>query len=144
MLLPLLQGKMWPYLTFLFALALMAKGQEGSGIFIHNYTTSTFSKPLPPLTVQDLDGLTGQPQPAILPPLLVSTRNGLLRGMTLRAADNKTVSAFLGVPFARPPIGDLRFRPPRHQECRTDCHGRFFDDLVREGNQPGAYVRLHA
>ena len=42
--------------------------------------------------------------PTVLAPLLVSTRNGLLRGMSLKTSNRqKTVSAFLGVPFARPP-----------------------------------------
>ena len=42
--------------------------------------------------------------PTVLAPLLVSTRNGLLRGMSLKTSNRqKTVSAFLGIPFARPP-----------------------------------------
>ncbi len=42
--------------------------------------------------------------PTVLAPLLVSTRFGLLRGMSLKTSKrHKTVSAFLGVPFARPP-----------------------------------------
>jgi len=42
-------------------------------------------------------------------PLRVETAEGPLRGKT---ADG--VRAFLGIPFAAPPIGDLRWRhPPR-------------------------------
>ena len=42
--------------------------------------------------------------PTVLAPLLVSTRFGLLRGMSLKTSNrHKTVSAFLGVPFAKPP-----------------------------------------
>lgn len=42
--------------------------------------------------------------PTVLAPLLVSTRLGMLRGMSLKTSnERKTVSAFLGIPFARPP-----------------------------------------
>ena len=49
------------------------------------------------------------------PPLIVSTLNGLLRGLTLptTSENNRSVSAFLGIPYAQPPIGDLRFKPPQ-------------------------------
>merc|ERR1739848_506381 len=46
------------------------------------------------------------------PPLIVSTKHGLLRGLTLpTVSDNRSVSAFLGISYAKPPIGDLRFQP---------------------------------
>ena len=49
------------------------------------------------------------------PPLIVSTLNGLLRGLTLptTSENNRSVSAFLGIPYAQPPIGDFRFKPPQ-------------------------------
>ncbi len=50
--------------------------------------------------------------PTVLAPLLVSTRFGLLRGMSLKTSKrHKTVSAFLGVPFARPP-GQIHLNYP--------------------------------
>ncbi|OQV24116.1 Acetylcholinesterase [Hypsibius exemplaris] len=46
-------------------------------------------------------------------PLLVMTTKGHVRGFTTTTAHGKTVDAFFGIPFARPPVGDLRFRRPR-------------------------------
>ena len=40
--------------------------------------------------------------------LKVHTNQGIIQGTHL----NNEVSAFLGVPYAQPPVGDLRFRPP--------------------------------
>jgi len=41
---------------------------------------------------------------------IVSTQNGTLQGFHLSAFNE---DVFLGVPFAAPPIGDLRFRRPK-------------------------------
>jgi len=55
--------------------------------------------PILAMTVENEDVV-----PTVLAPLLVSTRLGLLRGMSLKTSNSrKTVSAFLGIPFARPP-----------------------------------------
>ncbi|XP_035225683.1 acetylcholinesterase-like, partial [Stegodyphus dumicola] len=43
---------------------------------------------------------------------VVKTKNGLVRGTTVEFQKAK-VQAFLGVPFAEPPLGQLRFRKPR-------------------------------
>ncbi|XP_063224171.1 esterase FE4-like [Bacillus rossius redtenbacheri] len=43
---------------------------------------------------------------------LVRVSEGLVRGTTLSTRLNATVYSFLGVPYARPPVGDLRFRDP--------------------------------
>ncbi|XP_066289216.1 fatty acyl-CoA hydrolase precursor, medium chain-like [Branchiostoma lanceolatum] len=54
------------------------------------------------------DGCASEPTP------VVSTPSGQVRG-TVRSApaiSNKPVFTFLGIPFAAPPVGDLRFRPP--------------------------------
>ena len=40
---------------------------------------------------------------------LVSTENGVIRGKFVEASEDRTVAAFLGVPYARAPIGDLRW-----------------------------------
>lgn len=41
----------------------------------------------------------------------VETSSGAVQGHA--AADNSSVSAYLGIPFAEPPVGDLRFAPPQ-------------------------------
>ncbi|KAJ2943978.1 hypothetical protein O0L34_g8300 [Tuta absoluta] len=46
-------------------------------------------------------------------PLVVRTRKGRVRGITLTAATGKKVDAWFGIPYAQKPIGDLRFRHPR-------------------------------
>lgn len=42
--------------------------------------------------------------------VLVSTKFGDIRGTTRLSRNGKKFDAFLGVPYAEPPIGDLRFQ----------------------------------
>uniref|UniRef100_A0A0C9Q3U1 Carboxylic ester hydrolase n=2 Tax=Fopius arisanus TaxID=64838 RepID=A0A0C9Q3U1_9HYME len=44
---------------------------------------------------------------------IVHTQFGTIRGKWLRSARNVAVAAYLGVPYAEPPIGSLRFENPR-------------------------------
>lgn len=44
------------------------------------------------------------------PELTVTTRAGSLRGIRLPTPDRSHVTAFLGIPFAEPPLGKKRFR----------------------------------
>ena len=41
---------------------------------------------------------------------VVSTKSGRIRGKILKLADDKEVAAFLGIFFAEPPVGQLRFK----------------------------------
>ncbi|XP_019633047.1 PREDICTED: cholinesterase 2-like isoform X1 [Branchiostoma belcheri] len=50
----------------------------------------------------------------------VSTTLGPIRGFSTALGDGTVLNTFLGVPFAAPPTGDLRFRPPQPQEPWTD------------------------
>ncbi|KAG5335467.1 ESTF Esterase, partial [Acromyrmex heyeri] len=45
--------------------------------------------------------------------LLVNTKWGLFRGKWSRTIRDRSVANFLGIPYALPPIGDLRFRSPQ-------------------------------
>lgn len=45
-------------------------------------------------------------------PLVIKTVNGKVRGITLQSSTNKNVNAWYGIPFAKPPIGNLRFQRP--------------------------------
>ncbi|XP_037068517.1 LOW QUALITY PROTEIN: acylcarnitine hydrolase-like [Pollicipes pollicipes] len=44
---------------------------------------------------------------------VVRFEDGELRGFTLHSFDGRQYAAFKGIPYARPPVGDLRLRPPR-------------------------------
>jgi len=44
---------------------------------------------------------------------VVETEDGKLEGVTKKAPQGHMVDQFLGVPFAAPPIGENRFRPPQ-------------------------------
>ena len=45
--------------------------------------------------------------------VLVLTRLGPVRGTTLENKKGETIFAFRGVPYAQPPVGELRFRRSR-------------------------------
>ncbi|XP_063038734.1 LOW QUALITY PROTEIN: acetylcholinesterase-like [Melospiza melodia melodia] len=45
--------------------------------------------------------------------LLVSTSSGSVRGFHVAAGPSSLAAAFLGIPYAEPPVGPLRFAPPR-------------------------------
>lgn len=45
-------------------------------------------------------------------PLEIQTANGKIRGITLKSSTNKYVNAWYGIPFAKPPVGNLRFQRP--------------------------------
>ncbi|XP_037925135.1 acetylcholinesterase-like [Hermetia illucens] len=51
--------------------------------------------------------------------LVIQTDKGKIRGITLTAPTGKKVDAWLGIPYAQPPIGALRFRHPRPAERWT-------------------------
>ncbi|CAL2049913.1 unnamed protein product [Caenorhabditis brenneri] len=52
----------------------------------------------------------------LTPSKQVRTRNGLVEGFRIKIDDDREVDLFLGIPFAKPPVGDLRFKNPEHTE----------------------------
>ncbi|XP_071571350.1 acetylcholinesterase [Temnothorax nylanderi] len=56
--------------------------------------------------------VTGHPDD----PLVVHTRNGMIRGKSMVATTGKRVDTWFGIPYAQKPIGPLRFRHPRPVE----------------------------
>lgn len=42
--------------------------------------------------------------------LIVNTTQGLLRGREFKSRNGRTVAAFSGIQFAKPPLGRLRFQ----------------------------------
>lgn len=49
-------------------------------------------------------------------PLVVKITNGYVRGFPSQSVKNKTFYNFIGIPFAKPPTGSLRFKPPQPAE----------------------------
>ena len=49
----------------------------------------------------------------------VNTTSGLVRGKTIEVL-GKTVNQFLSIPYAEPPLGDLRFARPKPIEKPSD------------------------
>ncbi|XP_046994831.1 para-nitrobenzyl esterase-like [Schistocerca americana] len=45
--------------------------------------------------------------------VLVSVEQGILRGATATSVYNTTYTAFVGIPYAEPPVGELRFQDPK-------------------------------
>ena len=45
--------------------------------------------------------------------LVVETLKGKIRGMETKSTQGRPVSAWYGIPYAQPPVGNLRFRHPR-------------------------------
>ena len=66
--------------------------------------------------------------------LVVETNLGKIRGFETATPDNKKVSAWYGVPYARPPTGKLRFRHPRPAEP--------WSDILDTMNQPNSCVQM--
>lgn len=52
-------------------------------------------------------------QPGMADRPLVATKKGLVRGITQKLVTGKFVDAFLGIPFAEPPVKRYRFRHPQ-------------------------------
>ncbi|XP_073975537.1 carboxylic ester hydrolase-like [Rhodnius prolixus] len=48
--------------------------------------------------------------------LIVNTTQGQLRGREFKSRNGRKVAAFSGIPFAKPPLGQLRFQDPQPPE----------------------------
>ena len=60
------------------------------------------------------------------PPGIINTSSGAVRGH--KASMAPAVTAYLGIPYAQPPVRSLRFAPPqRYHPGRNDIFG---DNLV--------------
>ena len=68
----------------------------------------------------DRTGPANSSDPIEDPCLIVSTLSGRVRGMTSQAATGKQVDVWNSIPFAQPPIGDLRFRHPKPMDSWGD------------------------
>lgn len=48
--------------------------------------------------------------------VLVETDQGSLRGKRMKSRGGREYLAFIGIPYAKPPVGELRFQPPVEAE----------------------------
>lgn len=71
-------------------------------------------------------------------PTSVQTSSGLLTGFRSKAGHHHHVTQFLGVPYAQPPVGPLRFAPP--QPLHADAASQELD-ASRHG--PSCYQPAH-
>ena len=65
------------------------------------------------LLTEGLGSLTRVAAGIVSNDLIVETKLGKIQGFETATSDNKKVSAWYGVPYAQPPVGNLRFRHPR-------------------------------
>lgn len=62
------------------------------------------------LTLATTGGGGIAPAPGTRPAIQIDTPGGTIRGGRCRGADD--VDYFFSIPYAKPPVGDLRFAPP--------------------------------
>ncbi|XP_069701780.1 esterase E4-like isoform X2 [Periplaneta americana] len=61
---------------------------------------------------------------------VVQTKQGPVKGFTVTTYREQETLVFLGIPYAKPPVGDLRFKPPRPPD---PWNGTF--EAFEEGNE---------
>ncbi|KAL3283181.1 hypothetical protein HHI36_006333 [Cryptolaemus montrouzieri] len=67
-------------------------------------------------------------------PLVIQTKKGKVRGLTLTAATGKKIDAWMGIPYAQKPTGNLRFRHPRPVEA--------WEGILNATTQPNSCVQV--
>ena len=70
------------------------------------------------------------------PDLIVQTNLGKIQGFETATSNGKKVSAWYGVPFAQPPVGNLRFRHPRPADK--------WEGVKQTREQPNSCVQVRA
>lgn len=68
--------------------------------------------------------------------LLVNTTNGAVLGRYMKSDTGRTIRAFMGIPYAEPPVGNLRFRPPQSKKS-------WHPDILATQNEPPKCAQLH-
>ena len=81
-------------------------------------------------------------------PIITKTNTGRIQGFTKQVlGSGRRVEVFLGVPYAAPPVGDLRFAPPRpHAEWKGLRDGSIMPPACRQasgGSEDCLYLNLY-
>ncbi|XP_062541501.1 neuroligin-4, X-linked-like [Armigeres subalbatus] len=82
---------------------------------------------------------------------VVQVRQGRVQGVTAKLPNGKPYSYFKGIPYAKPPIGELRFRPPVPLErfdtpvlkCLIDRHDFIQPHVLSKSFVTGSEDALH-
>ncbi|KAE8736531.1 Carboxyl/Cholinesterase 66, partial [Frankliniella occidentalis] len=86
---------------------------------------------------------------------VVETRGGRISGKVLKSDGGRQYFAYLGVPYAKPPVGELRFKFPRRvkegewdgvRRCDTDppkCPQLTYPERHYEGDEDCLYLNLY-
>ncbi|VDM74328.1 unnamed protein product [Strongylus vulgaris] len=72
---------------------------------------------------------------ATRPSRQVQTQNGIVEGFRLDIGSGKEVDLFLGIPFASPPIGELRFKAGHSVMVYVHGGGYLIDSAVKYGDK---------
>ncbi|XP_049807722.1 juvenile hormone esterase-like [Schistocerca nitens] len=80
--------------------------------------------------------------------VLVTVQQGTLRGTTATGVYNTSYTAFRGIPFAEPPVGELRFQTPRPARCWSGVRDatRYGSDCVQQngaGSEDCLYLNVY-
>ena len=70
--------------------------------------------------------------------IIIETRNGSIRGSEMKSIQGKKIYAFRGIPYAKPPIGDRRFR--RSEPCDSWVGVRDGTKEARKSYQPNVLM----
>ena len=81
-------------------------------------------------------------------PIITKTNTGRIQGFTKQVlGSGRRVEVFLGVPYAAPPVGDLRFAPPKpHAEWKGLRDGSIMPPACRQasgGSEDCLYLNLY-
>ncbi|XP_069689677.1 acetylcholinesterase-like [Periplaneta americana] len=104
-------SKHLPLGVFLLLSSVMYAEAIGAGSKPHFNSSSSGSSPTPAPGSTSFGGVNTNNRDYHNDPLVIETQSGLVRGSS-RLVLGREVHIFTGIPFAKPPVGPLRFRRP--------------------------------
>jgi len=108
--------------------------KEQTGIFVETKKMQTFlTLCCLVIVLTDVPSLANAAR-AIGDDLVVKTNKGKIQGFETATSDGKKVSAWYGIPYAQPPVGNLRFRHPRDMES--------WEGIKKTHEQPNSCVQV--
>ncbi|KAK7872816.1 hypothetical protein R5R35_006695 [Gryllus longicercus] len=84
---------------------------------------------------------------------VIETTEGKVRGSVLLSRNGRTIYAYQGIPYAKPPVGELRFKPPQRAEAwegvrdatreRSECTQLKFPTRELVGREDCLYLNVY-